>query len=119
MGTDVTTTLYGITSCDTVRRARQFLTEHDVTYAFHDFKKAGVDAAMLERWCDVSGWETVLNRAGTTFRKLPEADKADLDRGKAIALMLAAPSMIKRPVLERDGEIRIGFKPEEYRALFA
>lgn len=110
-------TLYGIPNCDTVKKARTWLDDHGVAYAFHDYKKAGADQASLRRWTDVLGWETVLNRAGTTFRALSDGDKADLDQDKAIALMLAQPSMIKRPVLDLGGgKLLVGFKPEEYKA---
>lgn len=108
--------IYGIKNCDTMKKARLFLDEHGVAYEFHDYKAAGIDRAHLERWCDVAGWETVLNRAGTTFRKLDDEDRTDLDRDKAIALMLAQPSMIKRPVLEAGEQLLVGFKPELYAA---
>ncbi|KRC81590.1 ArsC family reductase [Sphingomonas sp. Root241] len=114
----MTVTMYGIKNCDTIKKARAWLDEHAIPYAFHDYKTAGVDPARLARWIEMEGWETVLNRAGTTFRKLPDADKAGLDAGKATELMLAQPSMIKRPVLEHPGGILIGFAPERYaRAL--
>lgn len=109
-------TLYGIPNCDTVKKARTWLDSHGVAYAFHDYKKAGIDAASLGRWIDALGWETVLNRAGTTFRKLSDGDKADLDREKAIALMLGQPSMIKRPIVEGDGVLVAGFKPDAWQA---
>ena len=92
------------------------LEAHGVAYAFHDYKARGVERAALERWVREAGWQVVLNRAGTTFRKLPDEDKAGLDEAKAIALMLAQPSMIKRPVLEADGVLLVGFKPEAYAA---
>ena len=111
-------TMYGIPNCDTIKRARAWLEKHKVEYAFHDYKKAGVDKAMLEGWVKQAGWETLLNRAGTTFRKLPDADKNGLTEKKAIALMLAQPSMIKRPVLEKKGRITVGFKPDEYAKIF-
>ena len=107
-------TLYGIPNCDTVKKARGWLDARGTAYSFHDYKKAGADEASLRRWVDAMGWETVLNRAGTTFRKLPEADRADLDADKAIALMLAQPSMIKRPVLDLGGKLLVGFKPDIY-----
>jgi len=110
------TTLYGIRNCDTMKKAWSWLDAHNVAYDFHDYKKAGIDRATLERWADVLGWEALLNRAGTTFRKLPEADKADLGRDKAIDLMIAQPSMIKRPVLESGATLLAGFKPEVYAA---
>lgn len=112
----MTATLYGIPNCDTVKKARVWMDQHGVAYAFHDYKKAGVDRAKLEQWVDEHGWETVLNRAGATFRKLPEADRSDLDREKAVALMLEQPSMIKRPVLDLGERTIVGFKPEIYAA---
>lgn len=108
--------LYGIKNCDTMKKARAWLEEHGIDYAFHDYKVSGIDRDHLERWCAEAGWQTVLNRAGTTFKKLPDEAKLDLDQEKAIALMLAQPSMIKRPVLETDGTLLIGFKPEIYAA---
>jgi len=110
--------LYGIPNCDTMKRARTWLEAHKVEYAFHDYKKAGIGQAVLEGWVKQAGWETLLNRAGTTFKKLPEADKENLTATKAIALMLAQPSMVKRPVLERKGRITVGFKPDAYAKLF-
>ena len=108
-------TIYGIPNCDTMKKARAWLDKHGVAYEFHDYKKAGVDKKRLEGWCDKVGWETLLNRAGTTFRKLPDKDKQVSDAGKAVALMLAQPSLIKRPVLDlgRD-RLLVGFKPELY-----
>jgi arsenate reductase len=115
----VTITIYGIKNCDTMKKARQWLDEKGVAYAFHDYKAAGIDVPHLQRWVDALGWETVLNRAGTTFRKLSDADKQDLDASKAIGLMLAQPSMIKRPILDLgDGRILAGFKPDAYAAAF-
>ncbi|WP_127090226.1 ArsC family reductase [Aquabacter cavernae] len=111
-------TIYGIKNCDTMKKARAWLEGHGVAYAFHDYKSAGIEAALLERWMGTVGWETLLNKAGTTFRKLPDADKADLNRAKAERLMLAQPSMIKRPVLDVDGKLTVGFKPEVYETLF-
>ena len=111
-------TFYGIPNCDTVKKARTWLDGHGIAYAFHDYKKAGIDEASLRRWVGTLGWETVLNRAGTTFRALPDADKADLDADKAVALMLAQPSMIKRPIVEGDGVLTAGFKPDIYSGLF-
>ena len=110
--------IYGIPNCDTMKKARAWLDSHKVEYAFHDYKKQGIDKARLEGWIKQAGWETLLNRAGTTFKKLPDADKDGLTGKKAIALMLAQPSMIKRPVLEQNGRITVGFKPEEYAGLF-
>jgi len=114
----MTVVLYGIPNCDTVKKARVWPDQHGVEYVFHDYKKAGVDPVQLGQWIDDHGWETVLNRAGTTFRKLPEADRADIDRDKAVALMTAQPSMIKRPVLDLGDRRLVGFKPEAYAAVF-
>jgi Spx/MgsR family transcriptional regulator len=102
-------TLYGIPNCDTVKKARNWLEGRGIAYAFHDYKQAGADPVRLTGWCDQAGWEKVLNRAGTTFRKLPDPDKADLDQGKAVALMAANPSCIKRPVIEHPGGLLVGF----------
>jgi arsenate reductase len=113
----MTITIYGIRNCDTMKKARSWLDSHGVEYAFHDYKSAGIDRKRLERWSKTVGWETLLNRAGTTFRKLPEEDKQGLDADKAIALMLEQPSMIKRPVLDLgDGNLLVGFKPDAYNA---
>jgi Spx/MgsR family transcriptional regulator len=107
-------TIYGIKNCDTMKKARAWLDGHGVSYGFHDYKAAGISRDKLEAWCDELGWEALLNRAGTTFRHLPDADKAGLNAGKALALMLAQPSMIKRPVLEVGSKLLVGFKPEIY-----
>ena len=115
----MTVTVYGIPNCDTVKKARVWLDANGIAYAFHDYKKAGADADKLSAWCETVGWETLLNRAGTTFKKLADADKADLTQAKAIALMLAQPSMIKRPVVEHNGGLLVGFKPEIWDATFA
>ncbi|MFC5698223.1 ArsC family reductase [Pseudomonas sp. GCM10022186] len=112
-------TLYGIKACDTMKKARTWLEEQGVSYSFHDYKASAIDRASLEKWCAEHGWETVLNRAGTTFRKLDDAQKADLDQDKAIALMLAQPSMIKRPVLDLGDRTLVGFKPDLYAAAFS
>jgi Spx/MgsR family transcriptional regulator len=108
-------TICGIKNCDTMKKARAWLDKHGVEYAFHDYKTAGIERERLERWAKKVGWEALLNRAGTTFRKLPDKDKQKVDAKKAIALMLANPSMIKRPVLDlgRD-RLLVGFKPELY-----
>ena len=107
-------TIYGIKNCDTMRKARAWLAENGVAADFHDYKVAGVDAARLGKWIEAVGWEKLLNRAGTTFRKLLDGDKADLDADKAAALMLAQPSMIKRPVVEYPGGLLVGFAPDQY-----
>ncbi|KLK94818.1 ArsC family transcriptional regulator [Microvirga vignae] len=107
-------TLYGIKNCDTMKKARAWLDANGVAYSFHDYKTQGIDRARLEGWALNVGWETLLNRAGMTFRKLPEADRIHLDEGKAIALMLDQPSMIKRPVLDLDGRLIVGFKADQY-----
>jgi arsenate reductase len=111
------TIVYGIKNCDTMKKARAWLDANGVSYAFHDYKVAGIDRATLERWAASVGWETLINRAGTTFRKLPEQQKTNLTQAKAIALMLEQPSMIKRPVLERGKTLLVGFSPEKYAAL--
>jgi Spx/MgsR family transcriptional regulator len=117
METTMAATLYGIKNCDTMKKAWTWLDSHGVTYDFHDYKKAGIDRARLEGWARQVGWETLLNRAGTTFRKLPDADRQGIDEAKAIGLMLAQPAMIKRPVLEARGRLYVGFKPETYAEL--
>lgn len=111
-------TIYGIKNCDTVKKARTWLDQHGVAYRFHDYKTEGVANALLEGWCKEHGWETVLNRAGTTFRALPEADKQGLDARKAVALMQEHTSLIKRPVLDLGERRLVGFKPEIYAAVF-
>jgi arsenate reductase len=109
--------LYGIKNCDTMKKARSWLDAHKIAYRFHDYKTEGIEKAMLEAWVKKLGWEVLLNRAGTTFRKLPDADREGLTEKRAIALMLAQPSMIKRPVLEKGALLTAGFKPEQYSAL--
>ena len=113
-------TIYGIKNCDTMKKARAWLDKQGVEYAFHDYKTAGIERDKLERWAKKAGWETLLNRAGTTFKKLPDKDKESLTEKRAIALMLKQPSMIKRPVLELGGgKLLVGFKPEIYKAAIA
>ena len=112
-------TLYGIKNCDTMKRARAWLDEHGVAYVFHDYKAEGVARSTLAGWAKQVGWETLLNKAGTTFRNLPEAEKTGLTVAKAIALMIAQPSMIKRPVLDIDGSLLVGFSPEKYDEAFS
>ncbi len=113
-----TVTIYGIPNCDTMKKARAWLTEHKVAHTFHDYRKDGIDKATLDGWVKRAGWEIVLNRAGTTFRALPDADKANLTAAKAVKLMLAQPGMIKRPVLIAGKDMLVGFKPDQYAALF-
>jgi arsenate reductase len=108
--------LYGIANCDTMKKARRWLEAHGVDYLFHDYKLEGAERAKLAAWSKSVGWETLLNRAGTTFRKLSDEAKQDLDERKAIALMLEQPAMIKRPVLENGHKLLVGFKPELYAA---
>jgi len=112
------TTMFGIKNCDTVAKARKWLEGEGVAYDFHDYKTQGVTADRLRAWVGEVGWHVLLNRAGTTFRKLPDADRADIDEARAIALMVAQPSMIKRPVVEGAGPLLVGFKPERYAAAF-
>ena len=107
---------YGIPNCDTVKKARKWLEGQGLDYAFHDYKKEGADPERLQGWADQAGWEKLLNRAGTTFRKLSDAEKADLDAGKAIAIMSAHPSVIKRPVVEHPGGLLVGFREAEWEA---
>ena len=111
-------TVYGIKNCDTMKKARTWLDQHGVQYDFHDYKASGIDRERLEAWCKKVGWEVLLNRSGTTFRKLPDADRANLDEHKAVALMVAQPSMIKRPVLEGGARLLVGFDPAVYQATF-
>jgi len=111
------TLLYGIPNCDTMKKARTWLESQRVDYEFHDYKKSGVERARLEDWIRAVGWEVLLNRAGTTFKKLPDGAKANITEAKAMKLMLEQPSMIKRPVLERGKTLLVGFSPEKYAAL--
>jgi Spx/MgsR family transcriptional regulator len=120
LATDMQVTIYGIKNCDTMKRARGWLERHGVDYTFHDYKIAGIERGLLERWISEVGWEQLLNKSGTTFRRLPDAAKADLDQKKAIDLMLAQPSMIKRPVIQIDEQLLVGFRADAYeRALRA
>ena len=112
-------TIYGIKNCDTMKKARAWLDARGIAYTFHDYKAAGIERRLLEDWARQVGWETLLNRAGTTFRALPDENKADLTENKAIALMLAQPSMIKRPVLDMGKTLLVGFKPDQYEKAFA
>ncbi len=114
----MTITFYGIPNCDTVKKARVWLEGRGIAYAFHDYKKQGADPAKLTQWVSAAGWEKVLNRAGTTFRKLPETDREDLDAARAVALMAANPSCIKRPVVEHPGGLLVGFKEADWQAAF-
>jgi arsenate reductase len=109
--------LYGIRNCDTVKKARAWLDQRGVEYRFHDYKVAGIDMARLDRWCGEVGWEALLNRAGATFRKLPPSARESIDEKRAMALMLAQPSVIKRPVIELADKLIVGFKPELYESL--
>ena len=111
-------TVYGIPNCDTVKKARDWLDDQGIAYAFHDYKKLGADPGKLAAWVAAAGWETVLNRTGTTFRKLPDTAKLGLDPATAVALMAANPSCIKRPVVEHPGGLLVGFKPGEWAAAF-
>lgn len=115
----MTVTLYGIPNCDTVKKARNWLDAQGIAYAFHDYKKLGAVEAKLQEWVAEAGLEKVLNRAGTTFRKLPDADKADLDAARAVRLMAAQPSCIKRPVVEHPGGLLVGFKETDWQAALA
>lgn len=110
--------LYGIKNCDTVKKARAWLDQRSIAYGFHDYKTAGIDEARLRRWAAELGWERLLNRSGTTFRKLPDADKEGLDEAKAIKLMTAQPSMIRRPVVEAGGKLLVGFDTDRFSEVF-
>jgi arsenate reductase (glutaredoxin) len=113
------TTIYGIKNCETMKKARAWLDARKIAYAFHDYKASGIEKATLQGWVKKVGWEALLNRTGTTFRKLPDADKERLTEKRAVALMLAWPTMIKRPVLDKGGKMTVGFKPEAYEKVFA
>lgn len=113
------TVVYGIKNCDTMKKARAWLDAHGVAYEFHDYKTAGIDKGTLAAWAKDLGWETLLNRAGTTFRKLGDKDKEGLTEAKAIKLMIDQPSMIKRPVVDRNGKLLVGFKPAEFEKAFS
>ncbi len=113
----MTVTIYGIKTCDTVRKARAFLDAEGIPYRFYDFRVDGLDADRLELWIDALGWEKLLNRASTSFRALPEERKSVQDASGAAALMLAEPTMIKRPVLDAGGRLTVGFKQDQWRGL--
>lgn len=115
----MTMTMYGIPNCDTVKKARTWLSDNGVDFAFHDYKKAGAPEDALQAWIDELGWEVLLNRAGTTFKKLPEEDREGIDASKALGLMIANPSVIKRPVLDLGSRRIVGFKPAVYEAELA
>jgi arsenate reductase len=115
----VSTTIYGIKNCDTMKKARAWLEANGRDYGFHDYRAEGIDARTLRGWNEKVGWEKLLNKSSTTFRALPDADKANLDEDKALRLMLAEPTMIKRPVLDVDGRLTVGFSPDAYAAAFA
>ena len=110
----VPVTIHGIKNCDTMKKARAWLEANGVAHAFHDYKASGIDRATLEGWVREVGWEVLLNRAGTTFKKLPDGDKIGIDAKTAVDLMLAQPSMIKRPVLVAGNQVLVGFKPDVY-----
>lgn len=111
--------IFGLASCDTTRAARKWLDAHGVTYAFHDVRADGLTKSLVDGWVKRAGWEKVLNKASTTWRELPETEKAGVDHARAIALLLAHPTLVKRPVLDRGGELTLGFKPTIYGQLFA
>ncbi|MFK4818690.1 ArsC family reductase [Ochrobactrum quorumnocens] len=111
-------TIYGIKNCDTMKKARTWLEDHGIDYTFHDYKKEGLDAATLDRFLKDIEWEKLLNRAGTTFRKLPDGERQNVDAAKARELMLVQPSMVKRPVLDKAGKLTVGFKPDQYEMFF-
>mgnify|MGYP002620868787 CR=1 FL=1 len=111
------TTIYGIKNCDTMKKALKWLDDHGVDYEFHDYKKSGLDQKQLKAWVKQLGWETLVNRRGLTWRRLPEAEREGINEAKAIALMVTHPSLVKRPVLDTGGSVQVGFKPEEYGRL--
>lgn len=115
----MTLTLYGIPNCDTVKKARRWLDDHGVAYGFHDYRKDGLDAEQLQGWIDALGWEKLLNRGGTTFRKLPDAAKEGLDAASAKALMLDQPAMIRRPLVDAEGDLSVGFSADDWQRRFA
>ena len=110
--------LYGIPNCDTMKKARAWLAQHEVDYQFHDFKKRGIERQLLREWIGKVGWETLLNRRGMMWRKLPQATREGIDEGRAIEVMLETPSIIKRPVLDVDGRLTVGFNEAEYEGIF-
>lgn len=112
------TTVYGISNCDTVRKTRKWLDANGIEFSFHDFRKDGLDAASVDRWCDALGLDAVLNKRGTTWRQLPEAQRDSLDEAGLRALLVEHPTLIKRPVLEHNDSVRVGFKAEDYAELF-
>ena len=112
------TTLYGISNCDTVRKARKWLASHDVAYQFHDFRKDGLTSKQVTAWAQAVGWESLLNRRGHTWRKLADKDKANLTEAKAIKLILSEPTLIKRPVLDVNKQVYVGFSEADYQRLF-
>lgn len=115
----MTTTLYGISNCDTVKKAKKWMNDNAISFTFHDFRKDGIAEHWLANTSAIVGWETLLNKRGTTYRQLDEADKANMDETKALGLMLAYPAMIKRPVLEHNNDVHVGFKPDHYAEIFA
>ena len=112
------TTLYGIKTCDTVKKARRWLDARGLEYTYHDLRSDGLTPALLQQWLDAVGWEALLNRRGTTWRQLPEQEREPLTSERTAALMLAHPTLIKRPVLELDGQLQVGFKENDYETLF-
>ncbi len=110
--------LYGIANCDSVKKARRWFADHDIDIEFHDFKKEGIKQTLLSQWCDQVGWEILVNRRGTTWRQLSEEDKTDLNKKRACTLMAANPSLIKRPVIARNGQLWVGFDEQSYREFF-
>ncbi len=110
---------YGIPNCDTVKKARKWLEANGIDYTFHDYKKEGADPDKLKAWVEERGWEVLLNKRGTTFRKLDDAEKADIDADKAVVIMQSHPSTIKRPVVEHDGALLVGFKEDEWKDALA
>ncbi len=119
--TECRVVLYGISpkNCDTIKKARKWLEEAGIDYRFHDHRADGLAPEQLDSWLERLGWEALLNTRGTTFRALPDEARQDLDTAKARALLLAHPAMIKRPLLDKDGELTLGFKADHYQSLFS
>ncbi|MCL9782529.1 ArsC family reductase [Vibrio sp. S4M6] len=113
------TTMFGIPNCDTIKKAKKWLDAQDITFQFHDYRKQGIDKALVSQFCSELGWETVLNKRGTTYRQLTDEQKSTLDEKSAIELMVEMPAMIKRPILMVDNQLHIGFKPEQYSNIFS
>ncbi|AEX22812.1 ArsC family reductase [Vibrio sp. EJY3] len=114
----MTITMFGIPNCDTIKKAKKWLEAEDIAYEFHDYRKQGVDEALVTEFCDALGWEIVLNKRGTTFRQLTQEQKDSLNEENAIKLLVENPAMIKRPILKVNDQFHIGFKADQYTTIF-